>query len=79
MSSFCGMVGGQDMDMLLEKNGTDWEKIEIMSQYKTSSLIQAACCLGGIAAKVNSLFIILFQIYQLNHYRTFHLLYFLYL
>ena len=50
MSSFCGMVGGQDMDMLLEKNGTDWEKVEIMSQYKTSSLIQAACCLGAIAA-----------------------------
>ena len=44
------MVGGQDMDMLLEKNGADWKKVEMMSQYKTSSLIQAACCLGAIAA-----------------------------
>ena len=50
MASFCGMVGGQDMDMSLEKNGADWKKVEKMSQYKTSSLIQAACCLGAIAA-----------------------------
>ncbi len=50
MSSFCGMVGGQDMDMLLQKNGADWKKVEIMNHYKTSSLIQAACCLGAIAA-----------------------------
>lgn len=53
MSGIDGMVGGQVMDMFIEENGANENMVEIMQQKKTAALIQAACCLGGIAAKVD--------------------------
>ena len=54
MSGIDGMIGGQVMDMFIEENGANENIVEIMQKRKTAALIQAACCLGGIAAKVNS-------------------------
>lgn len=53
MSGIDGMVGGQVIDMFIEKNGANEQVVEIMQQRKTAALIQAACCLGGIAAEAN--------------------------
>ena len=52
MSGIDGMIGGQVMDMFIEENGANEKIVEIMQKRKTAALIQAACCLGGIAAKV---------------------------
>lgn len=53
MSGIDGMIGGQIMDMFIEENGANEKIVEIMQRRKTAALIQAACCLGGIAAKVS--------------------------
>lgn len=52
MSGIDGMIGGQVMDMFIEENGANEKIVEIMHKRKTAALIQASCCLGGIAAKV---------------------------
>lgn len=52
MSGIDGMIGGQVMDMFIEENGASEKIVEIMQKRKTAALIQASCCLGGIAAKV---------------------------
>lgn len=53
MSGIDGMIGGQVMDMFIEENGANEKIVEIMQRRKTAALIQASCCLGGIAAKVS--------------------------
>lgn len=66
MSGIDGMVGGQVMDMFIEKNGADESMVEIMQQRKTGALIQAACCLGGVAAGVNDNYFEILNNYALS-------------
>ena len=66
MSGIDGMVGGQVMDMFIEKNGADENMVEVMQQRKTAALIQAACCLGGIVAGVNDRYFEILNNYALS-------------
>ncbi len=66
MSGIDGMVGGQVMDMFIEKNGADESMVEVMQQRKTGALIQAACCLGGVAAGVNDNYFEILNNYALS-------------
>lgn len=66
MSGIDGMVGGQVMDMFIEKNGADESMVEVMQQRKTAALIQAACCLGGVAAGVNDNYFEILNNYALS-------------
>ncbi len=49
-----GMIGGQQLDLLGEKNGVDYEKMTRMHSLKTGMLIKAACLLGCLSADVYS-------------------------
>ena len=50
-----GIIGGQDMDIFTKKEDLTEELMIKVAKYKTASLIKAACSLGAIAAKANSL------------------------
>lgn len=45
-----GMVGGQQIDLLGERSRLDYETLLEMNRRKTGCLIEAACCLGCLAA-----------------------------
>jgi len=47
-----GMIGGQMLDILSEKQSTNWERLKNMHLGKTAALITVALEFGGIIAKV---------------------------
>ncbi len=47
-----GMIGGQQLDLLGEKQGIDYELMTRMHSLKTGMLIKAACLLGCLSADI---------------------------
>ena len=50
LSGAGGMVGGQVIDLALEKTEGDTDTVKLMHSLKTAALIKAACVMGCIAA-----------------------------
>ena len=48
-----GMVGGQELDMEGEKKTLSAEGVRTIHRLKTGALIQAACCMGSVAAQAD--------------------------
>lgn len=52
-SGYCGMAGGQALDLAITNSDISLNEIEIIHQMKTGALIIAAVKLGALAAHVN--------------------------
>ncbi len=50
LSGFKGMVGGQVIDLALEKCDGDVDTVRLMHSLKTAALIKSACVMGCVAA-----------------------------
>lgn len=53
-AGFQGMIGGQTLDLQNECKAVDLDTVKMTDYLKTSKLIEAACCLGCIAADSDS-------------------------
>ena len=53
-SGSAGMVGGQYLDLLAEKDGLSHEALEVLHQKKTGALLSASVTIGALAANADN-------------------------